>query len=230
MRVGLIRVLTTSDRRLLHSHGKLLQESFGFDVTSRCILGQPSGVYNEESLRSAIPKVVEIAREMSGDVDALIISCAADPGLAETRRVVDIPVIGAGSAAAAVALTFGGSVGVLGLKHQMPGPISESLGERMLLIDGPESVETPDGFLTPTGIFDALAAAHMLVDAGADVIVEASTGLTSIGMADVLRRRFGIPVIDPVTAAGSMLVSAVVARKLQNSVPNGSLDRSPISP
>lgn len=50
----------------------------------------------------------------------------------------------------------------------------------------------------------------MLVDAGADVIVEASTGLTSIGMAKVLRRRLGIPVIDPVVA-GAMLVSAAAA-------------------
>jgi Asp/Glu/hydantoin racemase len=215
MRVGLIRALTTSDRRLLHSHGRLLRETFGFEVTTRCIPDQPSGVYNEETLRSAVPKVVETALDMAGEVDALIISCAADPGLAETRAVVDIPVIGAGSAAAAVALAFGGRVGVLGLKHQVPDPITESLGERMLLIDGPASVETPEGFLMPTGIFDALAAAHMLVEAGADVIVEATTGLTSIGMAEVLRRRLGIPVIDPVTAAGSMLVSAVAASQLQ---------------
>jgi Asp/Glu/hydantoin racemase len=85
----------------------------------------------------------------------------------------------------------------------------------MLLIDGAGHVETPDEFLMPAGIFDALAAAHMLVDAGADVIVQASTGLSSIGMADVLRRRLGVPVIDAVTAAGSMLVSAVAARELQ---------------
>lgn len=215
MRVGVIRALTTSDRRLLNSHGKLLQESFGFRVTSQCIPGQPSGVYNEESLREAVPKVVELALEMAPGVDALIISCTADPGLAEVRSLVDLPVIGAGSAAAAAALAFGGRVGVLGLKSSVPGPISQTLGERMLLIDGPESVETSDGFLLPTGIFDSLAAAHMLVDAGADVIVEASTGLTSIGMADVLRRRLGIPVIDPVVAAGSMLVSAVAARDLQ---------------
>jgi len=214
MRVGIIRVLTTSDRRLLNSHGRLLQETFGFDVTSRCIPDQPSGVYDAESLRRAVPKVVELALDMAGDADALIVSCAADPGLAEVRGLVNIPVIGAGSAAAAAALTFGGRVGVLGLKHSVPCPISDALGERMLLIDGPESVETPEGFLMPTGIFDALAAAHMLVDAGADVIVEASTGLTSIGMADVLRSRLGIPVIDPVMAAGSMLVSAVASRGL----------------
>ena len=143
------------------------------------------------------------------------LGCAADPGLPEARAMLDIPVIGAGSATAAAALAFGGRVGVLGLKHSVPGPISDALGDRMLLIDGPESVETPEGFLLPTGIFDVLAAAHMLVDAGADVILEASTGLTSIGMADVLRRRLGIPVIDPVTAAGSMLVSAVASRELQ---------------
>jgi allantoin racemase len=215
MRVGIIRALTTSDRRLLNSHGKLLRKTFGFEVTSRCIPEQPSGVYNEESLQLAIPKVVELALEMAADVDALIVSCAADPGLAEVRSLLSIPVIGAGSAAAAAALTFGGRVGVLGLKHSVPGPISEALGDRMLLIDGPESVETPEGFLMPTGIFDSLAAAHMLVDAGADVIVEASTGLTSIGMADVLRRRLAIPVIDPVMAAGAILVSAVGARELQ---------------
>jgi Asp/Glu/hydantoin racemase len=208
--------MTTSDRRLLNAHGKLLNEAFGFTVTSRCIPDQPSGVYDQASLESAAPKVVELAREMAGDADALIISCASDPGLAATRAAVDIPVIGAGSAAAAAALTFGGRIGVLGLGSHVPGPIAESLGERMLLIDGAfGQVATPDAFLMPAGIFEALAAAHMLVDAGADVIVQASTGLSSIGMAGVLRRRLGVPVIDAVTAAGSMIVSAVVARELQ---------------
>ena len=43
MHLGVIRALTTSDRRLLHSHGKLLHESFGFEVTSRCISGPAFG-------------------------------------------------------------------------------------------------------------------------------------------------------------------------------------------
>lgn len=55
----------------------------------------------------------------------------------------------------------------------------------------------------------------MLVDAGADVIVKAGTGLSIIGRADVLRRRLGIPVIDPVVAAGAVIVSAVAPRDLQ---------------
>lgn len=54
-------------------------------------------------------------------VDALIISCAADPGLAEVRSLVDIPVIGAG---------VGGSSGGSGVRR--PGRCSplESLGAR----------------------------------------------------------------------------------------------------
>ncbi|WP_221411605.1 aspartate/glutamate racemase family protein [Arthrobacter crusticola] len=51
---------------------------------------------------------------MAGRVDALIIGCAADPGLEETRAAVGIPVIGAGSVAAAAALAYRGRVGVLG--------------------------------------------------------------------------------------------------------------------
>lgn len=215
MHVGLIRVLTTSDRRLLNAHGKLLHETFGMTVTSRCVPGQPSGVYDEPSLAAAAPKVVELAREMAGGVDALIISCASDPGLAETRAAVGVPVIGAGSAVAAAALAFGGRVGVLGLAAHVPGPISDALGERMLVVDRAGGVDTPDAFLMPTGIFETLAAAEALVAAGADVIVQTSTGLSSIGMAEVLRRRLPVPVIDAVTAAGSMLISAVAARELQ---------------
>lgn len=214
MRVGLIRVLSTCDVRLLRTHGTALEAAFGFDVVTRCIEDQPYGVHDAESLAAAAPKVVRLALELAPHVDALIISCAADPALAETRSVVDIPVIGAGSAAAATALAFGGTVGVLGLNGSAPGPIADALGERMLLLDGPASVHRSNHFLTPTGVFDTLSAAQLLADAGADVIVQASTGLTSIGMASELRRRLRIPVVDAVMAAGSMVVSGLPTRQL----------------
>jgi Asp/Glu/hydantoin racemase len=215
MRVGLIRALSTTDRRLLHAHGRLLHKVFGYEVTSRCIPDQPDGVHDAASYDAAGPKVAELAREMAGGVDALIISCAADPGLEETRAVVGIPVVGAGSAAAAAALAYGGRVGVLGLKRPVPTPISSALGERMVLLDGPDGVETSNGFLLPTGIFNSLSEAQMLAEAGADVILQASTGLSSIGMAEVLRRKLGLPVIDAVTAAGSVLSAAVSMRAPQ---------------
>ncbi len=73
-------------------------------------------------------------------------------GLEEARAVVGIPVIGAGSAAAAAALAYCGRVGVLGLKSPVPAPISSALVERMILLDGSDGVEISDGFLLPTGI------------------------------------------------------------------------------
>jgi Asp/Glu/hydantoin racemase len=65
------------------------------------------------------------------------------------------------------------------------------------------------------GIFDSLSGARMLAEARADVILQASTGLSIIGMAEVLRRKLGLPVIDAVTAAGSMLTTAVSMRTPQ---------------
>ncbi|WP_026533244.1 hypothetical protein [Arthrobacter sp. H41] len=77
-------------------------------------------------------------------------------------------------------------------------------------------METPNGSLLPTGIFDTLAGAQMLAEAGAGVILPASTGLSSIGMAEVLRSSLSLPVIDAVTAAGSMLTAAVSMRSPQS--------------
>lgn len=214
MRIGLIRALSTSDPRLLHTHGRALEHAFGFYVISRCIEDQPHGVYDAASLALAAPKVADLAAELAPEVDALIISCTADPGLEETRERVSIPVIGAGSAAVATALTFGGKVGVLGLNSSTASPIPKLLGDRLVSVDSPDSVSQTTELLTPTGVFETFAAAERLADAGADVIVQASTGLTSIGMAVELRRRLGIPVIDAVMAAGSMVASGANTRQL----------------
>ena len=46
---------------------------------------------------------------------AIIISCAGDPGVPEARQAVPIPVIGAGSSTAALSLFFGSHPAVWGL-------------------------------------------------------------------------------------------------------------------
>ncbi|OMH32994.1 aspartate/glutamate racemase family protein [Tersicoccus sp. Bi-70] len=213
MKVGLIRAVTATDPRLLDSHGAALENTFGFEVVTRAIEDQPDGVFDDASLAAAIPKVVRLAVELAPDVDAIVISCAADPGLEIARSLVDIPVVGAGSAAAAAAAAFGGTVGVLGLSRNAPTVIADAIGDRMLVIDGAGASHRPADYLTPTGVIDAITDAHLLADAGADVIVLGTTGLSSIGMAAELRRRLELPVIDAVIAAGSMLASGVAARQ-----------------
>ena len=105
--IGLIRVLSTDDPEVLDNHGRLV-EAFIRDpnlkVVSRCIEGHPQGLWNEAEEREAVPKIVRLGQALVRDVgtDALLVSCAADPGVPELRATGDVPVIGAGSAVASL--------------------------------------------------------------------------------------------------------------------------------
>lgn len=101
-KVGVIRVLTTEDETVLNCHGKLLERYYPmFQVTSRCIPEQFEGVHDEETERQSIPKVVALAEEMYREgFDAVIVSCAGDPGVEEARKLLPIPVVGAGESVA----------------------------------------------------------------------------------------------------------------------------------
>jgi Asp/Glu/hydantoin racemase len=96
--LGIIRVLTTDQDDILQEHGAILHEKYKINSISRCIPSQPNGIYDDRSEEIAIPKIIELARQMEaeGKVDVLTISCAADPALEETRAQVKIPVLGAG--------------------------------------------------------------------------------------------------------------------------------------
>ncbi|WP_374954722.1 OPT/YSL family transporter [Paenibacillus sp. AR247] len=75
---------------------------------SRSISDQPLGIYDDASEEAALPKIVELGIQMEQEgCRLLIVSCAADPGVRELRSRVSIPVIGAGSSAALVALSLG---------------------------------------------------------------------------------------------------------------------------
>ena len=55
---------------------------------------QPKGIYDDDTLRIAVPKIVELAREFEHrGFDIVNISCAGDPGLEECHSELGIPVI-----------------------------------------------------------------------------------------------------------------------------------------
>jgi Asp/Glu/hydantoin racemase len=153
-----------------------------------------------------VPKVAALARQLEGrGAAALFISCASDPGLAEARRAVRVPVASAGAAAAALALNLGERVGVLGIRDEAPRAMARILGEHLIAAVRPVGVTTTRHLLEPGGQDRALAAARELVAAGADTIALACTGLVTIGMAPILQQALGLPVVDPVLAGGLML-------------------------
>jgi allantoin racemase len=207
MRVGIIRVLTTDDRELLNAHGRALEAEFGFETISCCIPDQPHGVHNDETFNLAVPKVAALAAGLAPLVDAIILSCAADPGLTEARAASSVPVIGAGSAAAERALALGQSVGVLDLTIETPESITSLLGDRRVASLVPEGVTETRDLLTEAGREAAVAGAHKLVSRGADVILLACTGMTSIALAATLASELDGPVVDAVLAAGAAVTS-----------------------
>lgn len=203
-KVGLIRVLTTDEQPLLQLHGRLIEEAFPhLQVRSRCIPDQPQGIYDAATEAMAVPKIVHLAKEMAAaGAEALIVSCAADPGVPEVRRELSLPVIGAGSAAAALALALGRRVGTLGINAEAPEPMKRVLGTHLVAQSKPAAVRTTLDLLTENGTTGVFAAARELKERGCDVICLACTGLSTLQIADELGRATGLPVVDPVIAAG----------------------------
>ncbi|AEC51409.1 hydantoin racemase [Pyrococcus sp. NA2] len=210
--IGLIRVLTIDDERLLNLHGELIEKAFPeLKVISACIEDQPFGIYDEESERIAKPKILRLAKEFEKrGVDAIIISCAADPAVEEARREVSIPVVGAGSAVASLALAQGRKVGVLNLTEKTPKVIKEVLGDHLIAEEHPEGVKnTLDLMEKKTEIVEA---ARRLKERGVEVIVLGCTGMSTIKIAPILEDAVKIPVIDPVLASGAVVLNILRGR------------------
>lgn len=210
MNLGVIRVITTDDQEVLNAHGKILAEELGVNVTSRCVPEQPDGVHDAATFRDASAKTVELSQQMVADedLDAILISCAADPGVPETTLRLDIPVIGAGSAAAAHARTLGERVGVLDLTPETPRAVIDVLGEAYVGALVPAGVRTSADLQLPESRNAAVDAAKQLARNGAEVVMFACTGMTTINLAAILREELDVPIVDAVRSGGRAALSA----------------------
>ena len=210
-RVGIIRVLTTDDKSLLHRHGRILEGAFPALVfDSRCIPDQPEGIHDAETERMASPKVAALAREMVCEgVGGILVSCAGDPAVRELQRELPVPVVGAGIATAHLACTFGAPVGVLGITEDVPEEMRMILGSLLVAAVRPDAVTSTLDLMTPAGREQAVAAAGRMKAQGVRVLALACTGFATIGIAQVLREETGLVVIDPLIAAGAAMWSAL---------------------
>lgn len=214
--VGLIRVLTVDKKEAQDLHGNIIQQFLPqLRVTSRCIPNQPFGIYDEATEKEAIPKILRVGKDLQEEgVLALIVSCAADPGVQALRREVPIPVIGAGSAAASIALALGSPVGVLGITGEAPVPMATILGGNLAGVGRPEGVNTTLDLQADGALGEVERAAQRLLEQGARSIALACTGLTTSGAAAYLARRVNVPVVDPVLAAAVAAYLAIATDRL----------------
>lgn len=207
MAVGIIRVFTTEDRKILSAHGDKIEKLYSKECVNQCIPGQPRGIYDDESEHEAIPKIIELAMGMQekNKVEGIAISCAADPGLELVRQAVSIPVVGAGSCAAHMAKTISSKIGVLTIANEVPAPMIDIIGDSLISWRKPEGVNNTADLLKEGAIEKSLSSAEELINEGAELIVFACTGYVTIGFEEILREQLGITVVDPVEAEGNTL-------------------------
>lgn len=201
-KIGLIRVVTITDTNLLNMHGNIIEKKFpSLEVISKCIENQPKGIYDFESEKEAIPKIVSTGKILEKEnVQAIIVSCADDPGVSILRRKVKVPIIGAGTACASLASIYGMRIGVLGITDLPPTPMTKVLGEKLVAYEKPRSVSTTvDLAKNEDAIFKA---AKYLIGQNVDILALGCTGYSTLNMADKLEKKFNKTVIDPVIAAG----------------------------
>lgn len=202
--IGVIRVLTTEDKAVLESHGKLLESYFPqFKTISRCIPDQFTGVHDEKTEAKAIPKVVALGKEMEREVDVIIISCAGDPGLEPLRKEVSIPVVGAGEATAVLAQKYGTVFGVLGITDEPPPAYKKHL-QNIVGIHRPKTVHNTLDLIKEDGKKAVFEAAVSIKEAGAQVIAISCTGIGPLHICKEIEAHCNIPVIDPIMAQGTI--------------------------
>jgi len=209
--IGLIRVVTLTDEYMLNLHGKIIEKVFPeLKVISKCIEGHPKGLYDRESVEKAKPKILRLAQEFEKQgVEAIIISCVADPAVNEARRELKIPIIGAGSAAASIALALGERIGILNLTDETPEVIRKILKDHLVKEVAPKDVKNTLDLLTDWGRKAAIEALKLLIEDKVDTIILGCTGYSTIGFAKIAKELTNIPLIDPIIAAGTITLSTL---------------------
>ena len=142
--------------------------------------------------------VLEAAARHHAGCDAVVVAISSDAGLAATRELLPIPVVGITEAALLTACTVGGAFGVLTFGARAGAWSRElvaayGLASRLAGIEAldapPAAFADPDGFAAPL-----LAGIERLVARGADAVVIA--GAAFAGSAGTLQPRAPVPVLD----------------------------------
>lgn len=211
-RVGILRVVTSTDRAFLEHHQRLIQASLAarypkLVFETRCLPDQPNGIHDATTLAHALPQIEAVAQEWAPMIDGLIVSCAADPGLKKLKATLPIPVIGAGEACCEASRHHGDRIGAIGIEADAPPVFHARLGDRLMRYRQPDGVACTHDIHTDAGKLAIIAAVRALEAEGADAVALACTGMATTDVAALVAPYTDLPVINPVLAAGEMMAN-----------------------
>jgi allantoin racemase len=178
----------------------------------------PLSIETAEDEKSAVPDLLRVIKEgEEKGHDAIIINCFGNPGLEEAKKLVKIPVIGAGEASFLKIKEMERGFSVLTPVEQAVRRVKRNARkcgvERFLL-----SVRPLGMHVLELGQRERLRKALVMKggkavqEDHAEVIVLGCTGM--VGNAEWLSKKLVVPVIDPAEAAFEMTIR--VLTQLQN--------------
>jgi allantoin racemase len=166
--------------------------------------GPPSiETFNDEAV--AVAEMLPVIKAESGDADAIVINCMADPGVRAVRELVDVPVVGPAEASVALAMQLGHRFAVVTI-FDNAGPWTElqvrAMGVESRLaaavgVDIPVLELEQD--LEKTTAHLLSAARDCVENHGADVLILGCTGMYPV--VERIRQELDVPVIEPLAAA-----------------------------
>lgn len=172
----------------------------------------PFGVESQEDVDAVALPLMRLVKQRD-DADAFVIACYSDPGLHICREATDKPVFGIQECGVLTALSRGDRFGVIAIadksirRHlrylRQMGVTDRLANERAINMSVHESA-------TGEQTFDRLCevGAALRDQDGAETLILGCAGMATHRAP--LARHLGIPVIDPVQAATSMAVGAVL--------------------
>jgi allantoin racemase len=170
----------------------------------------PSGYPSIESERDVVtvaPHLLHGMQRAEADgASAGIIGCFSDPALDAIRESVNMPVVGPGQSAIALAMQLGESYSILspldsGAKRARPRLRGQGLTERLASIRG-VGVSVVDLTRGDNAAWDRIIeTGRRCIDDGADVLVMGCMSMAFMGVERELSDRLSVPVVSPVLAA-----------------------------
>lgn len=189
----------------------------GAVVRGQSNTGAPPLLTTPEDMQNAIAGVVELGRAAANDpeVGAIIVSAFSDPGLAELREAVDLPVFGIGEEVFHEAARDGRAFGIVTVtpdealidsfrqKAASLGYADQYRGTRVTDGDPTALVQTPD-------LLDAALAAAVTISVqqdGAEAVIMGGGPLSASAIR--LQPQFDTPLVVAVSAAARAAAAAI---------------------
>ena len=188
--------------------------SDGPDIVCVSLTQGPFGIESQADVESVKLPLRNMVSERQ-DIDAFVIACYSDPGLQVCREATERPVFGIQECGVLAAMAQGDRFGVIALQERsvrrhllylrQMGFMGRFAKERAANLSVEECA-------SGTKTFDKLCTvAEQLRDEDqADIIILGCAGMAS--HRKNLESKIGLPVIDPVQAAVSMAIHAVISK------------------